>query len=114
MLRRVLPNGGEGSLEEVAAAETTPREDTDDIVSKESVPFSIELLAIGKGGGSEGANRPFLVVGVDGDGAEDRKRPLALGAEATRRMKRVMDFGESNGRELVAVVDEGEGEVPDF
>lgn len=113
MLRRVLPNGGDGSLDEVA--ETRPREDTDDIVSKESVPFSIELLARGKGGGlSEGANRPFLVVGVDGDGAEDRKRPLALGAEATRRMKRVMDFGESNGRELVAVVDEGEGEVEDF
>jgi len=73
-------------------------DDVDDIVSNESVPFSIECV-FGKGGTiSDGAKSPFLVV-VDPPAAvppvADRElsanSPLALGAEATRRINRVAD-----------------------
>lgn len=68
-----------------------PREELDDTVSKESVPFSIELeTIIGIGGiGSVGAKRPFFVVVAERELIE--KSPLALGAEATRLMKREAD-----------------------
>lgn len=80
-------------------------------VSNESVPTSIEEFGlpapkpIGNGGtkSSPGAaSIPFFLADF-GNLAEDEdppkeKRPFALGADATRRMKRVMDFGVS--REL--------------
>lgn len=71
------------------------------MVSRESVPFSIELDSIlGSGGiGSAGASRPFFVVVLEDERVEIEKRPLAFGADATRRMKRdadaPIDFGES-------------------
>ena len=74
-------------------------EELDEIVSSESSPCSIELDATGGRGGtvSAGASMPFFVVGVDRDPSE--KRPLALGADATRRIKReaeaVTDLGLS-------------------
>lgn len=60
-----------------------PREEPEEIVSSESAPCSIEW---GRGGtGSAGASMPFLVVDAE---RWPVKSPLALGAEATRRMKR--------------------------
>lgn len=35
---------------------------------------------------------------MEGDCADDLKRPLALGADATRRIKRDIDLGDSSGR----------------
>jgi len=76
-----------------------PLDDSDDIVSNESVPFSKEVdTSDGRGGTiSAGANMPFFVVEVDRELKENS--PLALGAEATRRMKRdaeaPTDLGES-------------------
>lgn len=74
-----------------------PLEEPEDMVSNESVPCSIELEMGGGRGGivSAGANNPFLVVGDDLEPMENR--PLAFGAEATRRMK----------REAVALIDLG-------
>jgi hypothetical protein len=73
-----------------------PLEDPEDTVSRESVPFSRELdTRAGIGGtASAGARNPFLVAG---ERDPSMKRPLAFGAEATRRMKREAeaptDFG---------------------
>lgn len=73
-----------------------PLEDPEDTVSRESVPCSIELdTRAGRGGtASAGARNPFLVAGERDPSV---KRPLAFGAEATRRMKREAeaptDFG---------------------
>jgi len=73
-----------------------PLEDPEDTVSRESVPFSRELdTRAGRGGAaSAGARNPFLVAGERDPSV---KRPLAFGAEATRRMKREAeaptDFG---------------------
>jgi len=65
-----------------------PLEEPEDIVSSESAPCSIELeMGGGKGGIAwAGAKNPFLVAGEDLEPMENR--PLALGAEATRRMNR--------------------------
>jgi hypothetical protein len=68
-----------------------PLDEPEDIVSNESVPFSIELDPRDGIGGtaSDGANSPFLVVDADLEPRENK--PLAFGAEATRRMKRVAE-----------------------
>jgi len=65
-----------------------PRDDPDDTVSKESCPCSIELEMSGGRGGTEsaGANSPFRVVADPREPIENS--PLALGADATRRMNR--------------------------
>lgn len=65
-----------------------PLEEPEEMVSSESVPCSIELEIDGGRGGlaSAGANNPFFVVGEDLEPMENR--PLALGADATRRMNR--------------------------
>jgi hypothetical protein len=62
--------------------------------------------ATGRGGtGSPGARRPFLVGDVCTDAVRfpDENRPFALGADATRRMKRLAEaptpLGESGPRE---------------
>lgn len=75
-----------------------PLDDPDDTVSRESV-CSSEFDPIDPSGGtmSAGASSPFFVVKVV---REPRlKRPLALGADATRRMKREaeapIDLGDS-------------------
>lgn len=70
------------------ARDICPLEEPEDMVSSESVPCSIELEIEGRSGeiGSAGANSPFLVAGEDFEPMENR--PLALGAEATRRMNR--------------------------
>ena len=70
------------------ARDICPLEEPEDMVSSESVPCSIELEIGGRRGeiGSAGANNPFLVAGEDFEPMENR--PLALGAEATLRMKR--------------------------
>lgn len=89
-----------------------PLDDPDDMVSKESVPCSSELDTSGGKGGttSAGASRPFLVV-AEADREPRLNRPFALGADATRRMKREaeapMDLGESGPpapRDLEGVV----------
>lgn len=80
---------------EVVARDICPLEEPEEIVSSESVPFSIELEMGGGRGGMvlvssnnslAGANNPFLIVEEDLEPMENR--PLALGAEATRRRKR--------------------------
>jgi hypothetical protein len=64
-----------------------PLEEQEDIVSSESVPCSIELQIGGRRGEIvSGAKNPFFVAVEDFEPMENR--PLALGAEATRRMKR--------------------------
>ena len=70
------------------ARDICPLDEPEDMVSNESVPCSIELEISGRRGGivSAGANSPFLVAGEDFEPRENR--PLALGAEATRRMNR--------------------------
>lgn len=73
-----------------------PRDEFEDIVSNESVPSS---CCDGIGGiMSPGANRPFLVV-VEVEREPSWNRPFALGAEATRRIKRdalaPIAFGDS-------------------
>ena len=66
---------------------TRPLEEPEDIVSNESAPCSIELQIGGRGEIlSAGAKNPFFVAVEDFEPIENR--PLALGAEATRRMKR--------------------------
>jgi hypothetical protein len=81
------------------SGEGRPLEELEDTVSNESVPCSNELeVREGTGGAaSEGASRPFFVVDADREPRENN--PLAFGAEATRRMKRVaeapIDLGES-------------------
>lgn len=81
------------------SGEGQPLEELEDTVSKESVPCSSELELRGGTGGtaSEGASRPFFVVDADREPKENN--PLAFGAEATRRIKRVaeapIDLGES-------------------
>lgn len=87
-----------------------PREDPEDSVSRESVPFSSELdTRLGRGGtASAGASIPFLVVDPERELKENK--PLAFGAEATRRMKRdaeaLIAFGDSGpcGRDFEGVV----------
>ena len=90
----VLPGTG-GSVKplvsfpyDAVARDTCPLEDPEDIVSSESVPCSIELEIEGRRGEivPAGSNNPFLVTGEDFEPMENR--PLALGAEATRRMNR--------------------------
>jgi hypothetical protein len=91
-------------------------DEVDDIVSKESVPFSIEFVVVGKGGGtmSPGAKNPFFVVDPAVPGVDrelSAKRPLALGAEATRRINRVAEAPTDlglNGPEREGWVVEGE------
>ena len=70
------------------ARDIWPLEEPEDMVSSESAPCSIELEIEGRRGelASAGANNPFLVAGEDFEPMENR--PLALGAEATRRMNR--------------------------
>jgi hypothetical protein len=65
-----------------------PLDEPEDIVSSEFVPFSNELDDKDGTGGtaSDGASRPFFVVDADRELKENK--PLAFGAEATRRMKR--------------------------
>jgi hypothetical protein len=65
-----------------------PLDELEDSVSRESVPFSSELDISGGSGGtsSAGASIPFFVVEVEREPSENK--PLALGAEATRRIKR--------------------------
>lgn len=66
-----------------------PLDDPDETVSREdSCPWSDELETSGGRGGtvSAGARSPFLVVADEREPME--KSPFALGAEATRRMKR--------------------------
>lgn len=67
-----------------------PREEPEEMVSSESVPCSRELdMTLGRGGtGSAGASIPFFVVETP---REAENRPLALGADATRRIKRDAD-----------------------
>jgi hypothetical protein len=62
-----------------------PFDDEEDKVSRESVPLS-ELGAKGGTGGtiSPGAKKPFLVVA--GKREPEKNRPLAFGADATRRI----------------------------
>lgn len=78
------------------------RDEPEEIVSRESVPCSTD--DIGRGGAvSAGARRPFLVV-ADAEREVRLNRPLAFGADATRRMKREAvaptDFGVNGpGRE---------------
>ena len=81
-----LPSRGL-AYEDGGALDERPLEEPDDTVSKESVPCSSESDMGGSGGTmSAGASSPFFVVDVD---REPRlKRPLAFGAEATRRIKR--------------------------
>ena len=93
----------------VADVNTRPLEEPEDMVSRESVPCSIELdMGGGRGGmASAGANNPFLVVAEDLEPMENR--PLALGAEATRLMNRealaLIDLGLNGpfGRDLGGV-----------
>lgn len=63
-----------------------PRDDADDSVSREFVPCSEADSGIG-GMGSPGDSRPFLVV-TPLDRLPSANNPFALGADATRRMKR--------------------------
>ena len=79
------------------ARDICPLEEPEDMVSSESVPCSIELEISGRRGGivSAGANSPFLVAGDDLEPMENK--PLALGADATRRIN----------REAVALIDLG-------
>ena len=88
-----------------------PLEEPEEMVSSESVPCSIELEMRGGRGGmvSAGANNPFLVVAC----LEPMENsPLALGAEATRRMNREalapIDLGLNGpfGRDLGGVCGE--------
>lgn len=74
-----------------------PLDELEDIVSRESVPCSSELETSGGSGGtiSAGASSPFFVVEVERDPSE--KRPFALGAEATRRIKRDADAPIARG-----------------
>lgn len=80
-------------------ADGRPLDESEDIVSRESAPWSREVDANDGMGGtaSEGANRPFFVVEADREPMENK--PLTFGAEATRRMKRVaeapIDLGDS-------------------
>jgi len=69
--------------------DVSPLEEPEDRVSSESVPFSNELdITLGSGGtGAAGASNPFLVVDEDKREFNENK-PFALGADATRRMKR--------------------------
>lgn len=72
------------------ARDVRPRDEPEEIVSRESVPFSRELeIKLGTGGIGSGASKPFFVVEVEREPIENR--PLALGAEATLRMKREAD-----------------------
>ena len=70
------------------ARDICPLEEPEDMVSSESAPWSIELEIGGRSGEivPAGASNPFLVAGEDFEPMENR--PLALGAEATRRMNR--------------------------
>lgn len=66
-----------------------PLDEPEDKVSSESVP-SKESVMFGTGGiRSAGANIPFFVVEAERD--PDENSPLAFGADATLRMKRVAD-----------------------
>ena len=99
--------GGDGEEVEGPVPDDPPLE----MVSKESVPTSIEELvlpapiATGSGGtiSSPGAASIPFFLAYFGDLVEvdppRAKRPFALGADATRRMKRVMDLGVSRGPE---------------
>jgi len=85
----------DGVLEETCrgdAAILPPLEELEEMVSSESWPWSVSLEVSGGKGGTEsiGASKPFLVV-ADGDREPIENSPLALGAEATRRIKRVAD-----------------------
>lgn len=67
------------------------------MVSSESSPYS-EMLDGPPGTGgitSAGASKPFLVGAADRE--PDKKRCLAFGAEATRRMKRVAEAPIARG-----------------
>lgn len=75
-----------------------PRDDAEEMVSRESVPCSEEVEGRGGCEGDDGARKPFRIVGVADAVAVERKRPFALGAEATRRIKRDMDRGDRSGR----------------
>lgn len=85
-----------------------PRDDDDDVVSIEVPPsaWPVPLVGLGSGGtASAGASNPFFIVGVpfEDDDRFIEKRPLAFGADATRRMNLLADaptaFGESGGRD---------------
>jgi len=73
---------------ELGPGEGRPLDEPEDTVSSESVPSSSEVDARG-GTASDGASRPFFVVEADREPRENN--PLTLGAEATRRMKRVAE-----------------------
>ena len=62
-----------------------PTDDDEESVSSEFESCSGRAI---EGTNSAGASRPFLVVVPDIDREPNEKRPLALGADATRRMKR--------------------------
>lgn len=66
-----------------------PRDDADESVSREFVPCSDGSCAECDIGGIElpGDSKPFFVV-VTFERVLSEKRPLALGADATRRMNR--------------------------
>jgi hypothetical protein len=77
------------ALTVLVGRDVIPLNESEDTVSRESVPFSNELdIILGRGGtGSAGASIPFLVVQVlDREFIENK--PFALGADATRRIKR--------------------------
>lgn len=90
-----------------------PCEDVDDTVSMELLPVSDTT---GTGGiAFDGARKPFFVV--EAEPCFMLKRPLALGADATRRMKRVADALTERGdngppeRDVVAGAGRGKTEV---
>jgi len=87
-----------------------PLDDPEDMVSSESVPCSKEFDTRDGSGGttSAGANIPFFVVAVDRELKENS--PLALGADATRRMKRDAEAPTDLG-ERAAFVRDLEGVV---
>lgn len=91
-----------------------PCDEVDDTVSIELVPFSDTVVGTPFAGidglAFAGARKPFLVVVPDDCLL---KRPLALGADATRRMNRVADApiarGDRGPPDFAAVTGPGRG-----
>ena len=84
-------------LADLAERDGAPLDDAEDSVSSEFVPCSDSGIG---GTASPGESRPFFVVEpAPPERPLSAKRPLAFGAEATRRMKRdafaPIAFGES-------------------
>lgn len=107
-------------LELVLILDIRPLELPLDIVSSESVPSIESDTTTGSGGASPGARSPFFPrreeeppAEVEADRPEEedlKKRPFALGAEATRRMNRDAEAPMLFGERGLPPLDEDGGE----